>query len=147
LHNGQPSGAQDNTTTEDGAYTITAQGILDNSITRNALASIALASEDEWFKAAYYNAAGSNYFVYPAGTNTQIVCASPGATANTASCNSVAGITAVGSYPGSPSPYGTFDQGGNLWEWNEAVVAGSNRAVRGGAFHVAALLTAAGFRT
>ena len=27
LHNGQPSGAQDNSTTEDGAYTLTAQGM------------------------------------------------------------------------------------------------------------------------
>jgi len=36
--------------------------------------------------------------------------------------------TEVGSYPGSPSPYGTFDQGGNAYEWNEA------RSLRGGHF-------------
>ena len=34
LHNGQPTGAQDNTTTEDGAYTITALGISNNSTSR-----------------------------------------------------------------------------------------------------------------
>jgi hypothetical protein len=47
LQNGQLTGAQDNTTTEDGAYTITAAGILTNSITRNAGATIFLTSEDE----------------------------------------------------------------------------------------------------
>jgi formylglycine-generating enzyme required for sulfatase activity len=25
----------------------------------------------------------------------------------------------VGAYALSDSPYGTFDQGGNAWEWNE----------------------------
>ncbi len=29
--------------------------------------------------------------------------------------------------------YGTFDQGGNVWEWNEAVIS-SYRGVRGGCF-------------
>jgi formylglycine-generating enzyme required for sulfatase activity len=31
----------------------------------------------------------------------------------------------------SDSPYGTFDQTGNVYEWNEAVI-GSNRGIRGG---------------
>ena len=35
----------------------------------------------------------------------------------------------------SGSPYGTFDQGGNEWEWTEAVLEGSYRGVRGGAFN------------
>ena len=33
------------------------------------------------------------------------------------------------------SPYGTFDQGGNVWEWNEAILHGSYYLVRGGAFN------------
>ncbi len=32
------------------------------------------------------------------------------------------------------SPYGTFDQGGNVSEWNEAIVSGAFRSVRSGAF-------------
>jgi len=73
LHNGQPTGAQDNSTTEDGAYTITAQGISNNSITRNPGATIFLPSEDEWYKAAYYGALSASYFDYPAGSDTPTI--------------------------------------------------------------------------
>ena len=86
LHNGQPTGVQDNTTTEDGAYTLTVLGIALNSITRNASAGFFVTSEDEWYKAAYYHAGAMRYFDYPAGSDTQTTCASPGATANTANC-------------------------------------------------------------
>jgi len=37
----------------------------------------------------------------------------------------------AGEFELSTSPYGTFDQGGNAWEWNEAVF-GSWRGLRGG---------------
>ena len=30
--------------------------------------------------------------------------------------------TEVGEFENSESPYGTFDQGGNIWEWNETVI-------------------------
>ena len=30
--------------------------------------------------------------------------------------------TVVGEFQNSDSPYGTFDQGGNVWEWNEAIL-------------------------
>ena len=35
LHNGQPTGAQGNSTTEDGAYTLTPTGMANNTIARN----------------------------------------------------------------------------------------------------------------
>jgi len=132
LHNGQPTGTQDDTTTEDGAYTLTPNGIANNTVTRNAGAEVFVTSSDEWYKAAYFN--GTWYFVYPAGTNQQTTCAAPGATANTANCDDAVGdLTDVGSYTGSASPYGTFDQGGNVWEWNETF-GSSYRRIGGGDF-------------
>jgi len=152
LHNGQPTGAQDNTTTEDGAYTLTPTGITNNTVTRNAGAEVFVTSEDEWYKAAYYDAVSVSYFDYPAGSDTPTTCTVPGATANTANCSGD-DLTDVGSYTGSASPSGTFDQGGNVLEWNEArEFDDTARASRGGSFDgVSASLAAstkfAGFPT
>jgi MYXO-CTERM domain-containing protein len=41
--------------------------------------------------------------------------------------------TLVGEFQNSASPYGTFDQGGNVVEWDEAVI-GSYHGLRGGSF-------------
>ena len=134
LHNGQPTGAQDNTTTEDGAYTITAQGIADNSIARNVGATVFVPNEGEWYKAAYYDDGPPIYYIYPAGSSSQTSCTAAGATANTANCNSVVNdLTDVGSYTGSSSPSGTFDQGGNALEWSETST-GEQRVSRGGSY-------------
>jgi formylglycine-generating enzyme required for sulfatase activity len=127
LHNGKGSGD-----TETGAYTITPEGITNNTIVRNPGAQVLLPSENEWYKAAYFN--GTSYFDYPVGTDTQTVCAAPTATANRANCDSEVGaVTDAGGYTGSASPYGTFDQGGNVWEWNETT-SGSARGIRGGSW-------------
>jgi hypothetical protein len=133
LHNGQPTGGRDDTTTEDGAYTIEPPW---DTVIRNPGARFFIPSEDEWYKAAYYHAASASYFDYPVGTDTQTVCAAPGPTANTANCDHAAGntLTDVGSYKGSPGPYGTFDQGGNLFEWNETVIDYYTE-LRGGSFN------------
>ena len=40
--------------------------------------------------------------------------------------------TEVGEYENSGSPYGTFDQGGNVAEFNEAIMDWYSRGVRGG---------------
>lgn len=132
LNNGQGSGD-----TETGAYTLlggTATPSNGLTVTRNAGANIFLTSEDEWYKAAYYDALSASYFDYPTGTDTPTVCATPGATANTGNCDLTVGdLTDVGSYTGSASPNGTFDQGGNVSEWNEAILSGI-RGERGGDF-------------
>ena len=131
LNNGQGSAA-----TETGAYTITADGITNSTITRNVGATVFLPSENEWYKAAYFD--GTSYFDYPAGFDAETTCAIPGATPNTANCNpGPYTVTAVGAYPGSASPYGTFDQGGNVFEWSDEIVSGflpASRVRRGGSW-------------
>jgi formylglycine-generating enzyme required for sulfatase activity len=134
LSNGQPTGMQDSATTEDGAYTFSGSTSVGPA---NEGATTYLPTEDEWYKAAYYDGASMSYFDYPAGADEQTACGLPGPAANTANCNEIVGdLTDAGSYPGSASPYGTFDQGGNVNEWNEGVT-GTNpdqRSMRGGTF-------------
>ena len=71
LHNGMPSGAQDASTTEQGAYTLdgATSGV---SITRNAGAKYHLPAEDQWYKAAYHEPGGDtdNYWLYPTRSNS-----------------------------------------------------------------------------
>ena len=87
------------------------------TITRNPGARRSLPSEDEWYKAAYYDATlpRTATSTIPAGLGRADDLHAPTAAPNTANCGNASGdLTAVGSYTGSPSPYGTFDQGGNL---------------------------------
>jgi formylglycine-generating enzyme required for sulfatase activity len=130
LNNGQGSGD-----TETGAYTITAVGISLNSIRRQRVANIFLPSENEWYKAAYYSPGGV-YFDYPTGTDSVTECVAPGSdTGNSANCDHAVGaLTDAGAYGLSDSPYGTYDQGGNVMEWNEQKFVNweSDRELRGG---------------
>src|SRR5271163_899297 len=50
LDNGQPTGAEGLGTTETGTYTLTSTAISDNTVTRNAGATWAVPSEDEWYR-------------------------------------------------------------------------------------------------
>ncbi len=134
MNNGQGTGD-----TETGAYTLlggTSTPSNGSAVTRNSGATIFLPSHDEWYKAAYYSPLITGYFDYPASSDMQTISAEPTATANRANCNSAVGdLTDRGSYTGSASPYGTFDQAGNVWEWNEAIVKGSLRGRSGGSFY------------
>jgi formylglycine-generating enzyme required for sulfatase activity len=141
LNNGQGGGD-----TETGAYTITVDGITNNTITRNPGATTFLPSENEWYKAAYYSPGGI-YFEYPTGSDTETSCVAPESdTGNSANCDcdpgncGFIGSTGVGAYGLSASPYGTFDQGGNVAEWNEQIVNGSGRGLRGGSWTSSSIL-------
>jgi formylglycine-generating enzyme required for sulfatase activity len=142
LNNGQGSGD-----TETGAYTLlggTPEPSNGLTAARNGGDGIFLPSENEWYKAAYYSAGGV-YFDYPTGTDSVTNCVAPGGdTGNSANCGAAVGaLTDAGAYELSGSPYGTFDQGGNVWEWNEQIVSGSNRGLRGGSWNDVASYLAA----
>ena len=164
LHNGQGAGD-----TETGAYTIlggTATPSNGLSITRNAGATWFLTSEDEWYKSAYHQPSAQggdsdDYWLYPTASNSAPTVATansvgdisnPGANVanylSGADWNSQNGnVTTVGSAgPLSDSFYGTADQGGNVWEWNEALISGSFRGLRGGSFLISADSLRSSFR-
>jgi formylglycine-generating enzyme required for sulfatase activity len=107
---------------------------------RNKNAFYFLPSENEWYKAAYYNPAGSNYFVYPTASSSAPGAVASGTSAGTAVYNRAASVPALVDSAGGLSPYGTMGQGGNVFEWNESAFDGSNsspdesRAFRGGGY-------------
>jgi formylglycine-generating enzyme required for sulfatase activity len=154
LHNGQGAG-----NTETGAYTIGSG--LDE--VRSASAKYWIPSEDEWYKAAYHDASAGTagvYFDYATGSDYANVPVSDQPGDNPAAVNyyndssvlfsgfndgyAVSGskffpnstnpFTDVGAYSLATSPYGTFDQNGNVFEWNEAVLDSSFRGLRGGSW-------------
>jgi formylglycine-generating enzyme required for sulfatase activity len=135
LHNDQPVGPQSNSTTEDGAYTLTSQGMYQNQVTRNASASVFLTSEDEWYKAAYYDNSAQLFSDYATESGAEIACSTPDSATNSANCSNMLGMpTIVGAYLNSISASGTFDQNGNVSEWTEARYGSLSRVLRGGSF-------------
>jgi formylglycine-generating enzyme len=146
LHNGQPTGAQGAGTTETGAYTLVGyNGDDGRTIQRNPNARWAVPTEDEWYKAAYHknDGATANYWDYPTSSNSTPSAVlgyptDPGNHATYWSSGYTIGHpyyrTEVGAHENSYSPYGTFDQGGNVGEWNESLFSGSYRGLRGGSF-------------
>jgi formylglycine-generating enzyme required for sulfatase activity len=122
------------------------------AISRDPNARYVIPTEDEWYKAAYYDPTrgGNNYWLYPMRTDGPLFSATPPGTAApnaavtgnfiqddglanaydngyavTGSLNwapSTNYLTDVGAYAAALSYYGTLDQGGNLMEWTERLV-------------------------
>ncbi len=146
MANGQPHGSQNSSTTENGAYVlngaINGPAAAKNSINPNTGAgpTYYIPLENEWYKAAYYNPklnrGTGGYYSYATQSNT-----APGNSignklnqANYFIANGVGFavtqslffaygtqnyLTDVGAFTGSPSFYGTYDQNGNVDQWND----------------------------
>jgi formylglycine-generating enzyme required for sulfatase activity len=147
LQNGQPTGAEGSGTTETGTYTLNGDTVL-MTATRNVGAKYFLPSENEWYKAAYYKSGGTNagYWTYPTQSNTApdnslALAATESNDANytVKSYNDYTDptnyLTPVGTFAASPSAYGTYDMGGDVWQWDELNLSpGTWRGYRGGSF-------------
>jgi formylglycine-generating enzyme required for sulfatase activity len=170
LNNGQGNGD-----TETGSYTLlggTPTPSNASTISRNAGAQWVLPSENEWYKSAYYKGGSTNagYWAYPTQSNSAptwelSTATGPNPGSNSANFHdsvhgySVTGsiynssqnyLTDVGAYPNSLSAYGTLDQGGDVWQWNEADISGdgSSRGWRGGGWsYDSSSLLASSFRS
>jgi len=152
MENGQGNGD-----TETGAYTLNG-ATSGAAVAKNPGATFFVPSEDEWYKAAFYSAAkagpgtpgywtyatqsdavpgntvgaGANQVNYYIGAYPNGAYATGGGT-YTPSQNY---LTDVGAYTGSASFYGTFDQSGGVYEWNDLDgSAGSTRGLRGGSWY------------
>jgi formylglycine-generating enzyme required for sulfatase activity len=143
LHNGQPTGPQGLGTTEDGAYHDVGNELL---IGRNPEAKFFIPTESEWYKAGYHDKSAGltgQYFDYPTGTSTGpgrdiSEATNIGNNANYYWYGFAIGPpyyrTVVGEFDSTASPYGTFDQGGNVAEWVDSGEASSSRLIRGSSF-------------
>ena len=108
-----------------------------------------LPTVNEWYKAAYYSGGGTNstYWTYPTQSDTvpsNVLSATGTNNANfTATINQppfatetdpTDWLTPVGGFADSPGPYGTYDQGGDVYQWLEDPILTDYRDVRGGSF-------------
>jgi formylglycine-generating enzyme len=143
LQNGQPTGDQGPGTTETGAYTLngatTTSALM--AVARNPDAKYVVPTENEWYKAAYYRRGGTNagYWTYPTQSDTRPTnLRSPTGTNNANFGLPPSGpcLTPVGFFAASPGTYGTFDMGGDVWQYNEAKYDAGSRSYRGGAWLV-----------
>jgi len=151
LQNGQPTAPEGPGTTETGTYAL--DGGTSNTalmaVSRSATASWVLPTLNEWYKSAYYSGGGTNsaYWLYATQSNsTPSNVLSATGTNNANYLVSFVGpptfgatdyinyVTPVGAFADSPSHYGTFDQNGDVWQWNETAYDGNARGIYGGSY-------------
>jgi formylglycine-generating enzyme required for sulfatase activity len=143
------NGATGSSSTETGAYTLVGGQTTGTAPAVNPGATFYVPTEDQWYKAAYYNGGSTSagYWDYATQSDTfptavtadSTGIGSAGSTGNFANYRSGAdwnsqdgNVTTVGTNGGA-SAYGAFDMSGNLYEWNDLTgAAGSSRGLRGG---------------
>src|SRR3972149_6995519 len=133
--------------TESGTYTITNGGANSGDVTLPDHSTFTswhwiLPSEDEWYKSAYYKGGGTNagYWEYATQSEEPPIPEAPEGNDSERGSVNYANIIGepinVGQYTFKPSisAYGTYDQNGNVWEWNETIMGpeGTLRGIRGG---------------
>lgn len=143
LQNGQQTGVGAALTAETGAYTL--NGATAGIITKNVGATVWIPTEDEWYKAAYYdptkNSGAGGYWLRATQSNSMSSNTIGVAGAANYDDGDYVGypgmaLTDAGAYgANSDSYYGTNDQSGNVLEWNDAVINSTNRGFRGGAWN------------
>jgi sulfatase modifying factor 1 len=89
-----------------------------SNLFRNKLAKYVLPSDDEWYKAAYYDPVAGHYWDYPTGSDDPPIPVEFGTAPGTAVWNQPGGPADV-MLAGGASPYGTVGQAGNVVEYEE----------------------------
>jgi formylglycine-generating enzyme required for sulfatase activity len=162
MANGQPTGAQSSTTTENGAYNVngaTSGNAPAKNVTNpntSAAPTLFIPNENEWYKAAYFdptlNSGSGGYYAYATQSNTapgNIVGSGTNqanyrnglysVTQSSSYSASQNYLTDVGAFTNSASFYGTFDQNGIVFQWNDLDgTSGSSRGLRGGDWNLPA---------
>ncbi len=118
-HNGSEAGSDDSKLTEDGAYTLG-----DGIVCRNPGARYFLPTEDEWYKAAYFQPDAKAYNHFEIGVDNKPLIASANAE--------------------QVSPFGIMQYANKTWEWTESPVGTLHQSVRSGAWFLGNNKQAAG---
>jgi formylglycine-generating enzyme required for sulfatase activity len=127
LDNGQPPGEEGPGTTEKGAYNLSLSSENPpHGLARGSTAEWAVASANEWYKAAFYspdlNGGQGGYWEYATQSDVFSPVESNAGTLN---------FAPAGSFP-YPSFYGTYDQGGAVLQWTDTIYSGAYRGLLGG---------------
>lgn len=134
LHNG----ATELSSMETGAYNL--NGSTNTVVTKSQGAKYWIPSEDEWYKAAYYDpdydkmwGGGDGYYEFATRSHsitTNSVTYKRGGDSFYTLNIPYTGTTYVGTYTNYPSYYGTFDQSGNVGEWTDSITNTSSSTLK-----------------